>query len=120
MPKATPGETTTAPGRSAWRPSKQRRLPSYQLLTSVTEPVTLVAPAAGRFAFEFTVGLDVEATQNTEPSLIGAATPIVRAPAGVPFSRTRVAIVPAFTQVPGAGQVVALVQPSPSLGPPAQ
>ena len=83
-------------------------------------PVTLVAPAAGRFAFAFTVGFVVGATQNTAPSLIGFATPIVRAPAGVPISRTSWAWVPALTQVPGVGQLAALEQPSPSLAPPTQ
>jgi hypothetical protein len=69
---------------------------------------------------EFTVGLDVLATQNAEPSLMAAGTPMVSAPDGVPISRTSCAIVPARTHVPGAGQFVALVQPRPLFAPPWQ
>jgi hypothetical protein len=88
--------------------------------SSVTVPVTLVAPGPGRFAFEFTVPFDVFGTQNAEPSLIVFGTPIDSAPAGVPTSRMSCAITPACRQVPGAGQFAELEHPSPSFAPPTQ
>lgn len=83
-------------------------------------PVTFVAPGPGRFAFEFTVGFVVAPTQNDEPSLIVLGTPIDRAPAGVPTSRTSCTSVPARVQTPGAGHVADDEQPRPSLAPPTQ
>ena len=88
--------------------------------SSVTVPTTLVPPGPGRFAFAFTVAFVVAATQNADPSLIAFGTPGVSTPAGPPTSRINCTSVPARTQVPGAGQVVAFEQPSPSFAPPAQ
>ena len=86
----------------------------------VTVPTTLVAPGPGRFAFAFTVGLVVAATQKEEPSLMAFGTPTLSPPAGTPTSRINCTRVPARTQVPGDGHVAALEQPRPSLAPPEQ
>jgi hypothetical protein len=88
--------------------------------SSVTRPLTLVAPGPGRFALALTVGFVVLATQNAEPRLIGVGTPMLSAPAGVPTSRMSCTSGPARTHVPGAGQFAALEQPRPLFAPPRQ
>ena len=83
-------------------------------------PVTLVPPGPGRFALALTVGADVLATQNDEPSLMAFGTPILSAPAGVPTSRMSCTIVQARVHTPGDGQFVEFEQPRPLFAPPTQ
>lgn len=87
--------------------------------SNVIVPTTLVPPGPGRFAFEFTVGFVVAATQNADPNLIAFATPTGNTPAGVPGSRISSTCVPARRQVPPVPQVVP-EQPWPSAVPPTQ
>src|SRR5258706_10509575 len=85
--------------------------------SKVTLPRTLVEPVAGRFAFEFTVGLVVAPTQNAEPSLMAFGTPTERAPDGRPTSRISCTSVPARLQTPPVPQSAALTQPRPMFVP---
>jgi hypothetical protein len=88
---------------------------------SVTVPTRLVAPGPGRFAFAFTSGLVVLATQNTDASVTAFGVPIVNPPTpAAPVSRISVTIAPARTHEPPVPQSVDATQPLPSFVPPWQ